>query len=537
MEFSRWTLEQKIGQMILGGFEGTEPAEHVRTMIKDHHMGGVIYFARNVRHPAQVAALSRDLQLMAAEAGQPPLWISIDQEGGMVARITEGVALMPGAMALAAGGSAEAAYESAKISGTELRALGINLNFAPDLDINVNAMNPVIGVRSFGEQPDRVAELGVQTLRGYQDANVVATAKHFPGHGDTHIDSHLDLPVITHSSERIRSVELVPFIKAVEAGVDSVMSAHIRFPAFDDSGVPVTLSHRVLTGLLREELGFAGVIMTDCMEMKAIADHYGTVHAAVMAVEAGADLVLISHSLELQAGAAAALVEAVRSGRISEERIDQSVERLLALKAKRALAAEPGDFSRIVNTPEHRSAAERFSEASITLVKDTAGLLPLAAKPTLVLTVEPAAVSLVDESYGERATLGSALAAEGIDVRERVIPLTKAGELTQEMLKEAGWYEQIVVGTYNAHLHPDQVSLVRALLALGKQPVVAALRNPYDLQAYADVPAYVCLYESRPLALQSAAKLMSGALVPQGKLPVTIGESYPAGWGVTSFVR
>ncbi|MFD2614123.1 beta-N-acetylhexosaminidase [Paenibacillus gansuensis] len=537
MEFKHWSLEQKIGQMILGGFEGTEPTEHVRTMIRDHHMGGVIYFARNVKDPAQVAALSRDLQSLASETGQPPLWVSIDQEGGMVARITEGVALMPGAMALAAGGSAEDVYEASKISGTELRALGINLNFAPDMDINVNALNPVIGVRSFGEQPERVAEFGVQALRGYQDANVVATAKHFPGHGDTHVDSHLDLPVIMHSSERIRSVELVPFVKAIEAEVDAIMSAHIRFPAFDDSGLPVTLSHAVLSGLLREELGYNGIIMTDCMEMKAISDHYGTVNAAVMAVEAGADLVLISHSFELQAGAAAALAEAVRSGRISEARIDESVRRLLALKTKRGLADEAGDFSRIVNSAEHRKAAVSFSEASVTLVKNSGGLLPLSDKRTLVLSIEPAAVSLVDESYEGRVTLGSALAAQGAEVREMVIPLTKAGEISKEIMEEAARYEQIVVGTYNAHLHKDQIQLVQELMALGKQPVIAALRNPYDLQAFPDVPAYVCLYESRPLALQSAAKLLTGQLVPQGKLPVTLTNSYPAGWGVTSFDR
>jgi beta-N-acetylhexosaminidase len=532
MDISDWTLERKIGQMILGGFEGTKSSEQVRTMIEKHHMGGVIYFARNVESTEQVAALSLKLQQHAKEACEPPLWISIDQEGGMVARITEGVALMPGQMALSAGGSVEAVYESANISGKELRALGINLNYAPDLDVNNNPLNPVIGVRSFGEQAETVAIYGAEIIRGLQDANVVATAKHFPGHGDTDVDSHLDLPVISHSKERIYSIELPPFIKAIKSGVDCIMSAHIYFPAFERSKLPVTLSASVLTGLLREELGFKGVIMTDCMEMHAISLQYGTVNAAVMAVEAGADLVLISHTFELQVGAVQALLDAVRSGRISEERIDQSVRRLLDLKEKRGLSADAGDHAAMVGTAEHREVAQRLSEASVTLVKDAAGLLPLSAKPTLVLAMEPGVVSLVDESYEARATLGKALAAQGLAVTERVIPLQRIAELAGEILELVAPYDQIVIGTYNAHFYPEQIKLVKDILALGKQPVVIALRNPYDIQKFPEVPAYICLYESRPLALQSAAKLLTGEIRARGRLPVTISDSYPLGWGV-----
>jgi beta-N-acetylhexosaminidase len=494
----------------------------------------------------QVAALSRELQQQVKESGEPPLWISIDQEGGMIARITEGVALMPGQMALSAGGSLSSVYEAANISGKELRGLGINLNYAPVLDVNNNPLNPVIGVRSFGEQAETVAMYGAEVIRGLQDAHVAATAKHFPGHGDTDVDSHLGLPVISHSKERIYSVELLPFVKAIQTGVDCIMSAHIYFPAFEQRKLPVTLSPSVLTGLLREELGFNGVIMTDCMEMHAISLQYGTVNAAVMAVEAGADLVLISHSFELQVGAIEALLDAVRSGRISEARIDQSVRRLLELKEKRGLSANAdGDHAAgIVGTAAHRAVAQRLSEASVTLVKDAAGLLPLSAKPTLVLAMEPGVVSLVDEAYESRATLGKTLAAESraalpglpalaaLAVTERVIPLARVAELAGEILELAAQYEQIVIGTYNAHFYPDQVKLVQDILKLGKQPVVIALRNPYDIQKFPDVPAYVCLYESRPLALQSAAKLLTGKIRAQGKLPVTISESYPLGWGV-----
>ncbi|WP_088831258.1 beta-N-acetylhexosaminidase [Paenibacillus tyrfis] len=533
MELAGMTLEEKVGQLIQAGFHSLEPDGHILDLIERRRIGGVILFARNVQDPAQVAALTGKLQEAAQRAGTAPLWVSIDQEGGMVARITEGVALMPGAMAIAAGGSVEAAYEAAQVAGRELRALGVNMNFAPDLDINNNPANPVIGVRSFGEAPEAAAEYGAASIRGFQDAGVSATAKHFPGHGDTATDSHLDLPTILHSRERIEAVELVPFRHAVAAGVDAVMSSHIVFPAFEPERLPATLSRRVLTGLLREELGFDGVIVTDCMEMQAIAAHYGTIEAAVMAVEAGADIVLISHSRELQEGSLDALLEAVRSRRISEERIDASVRRLLALKRKRlAVGAEPHEAAlRLVGCEAHRETARRISEASVTLVKDEERLLPLRRVPTLVIHTSAVATSIADEAVDIPHTFGKALAAQGLDVIERIIPVSPDDEALQALLTQAEPFGQVVVGTYNASFYPGQVRLIEALQSLGKRPVVVALRNPYDLCEFPDVSTYAAVYESRPLALESAAKGLTGAIPMRGRLPVTISEAYPAGWG------
>jgi beta-N-acetylhexosaminidase len=531
-DIHQMSLQEKIGQMLLCGFQGTEPTEELESLIAEHRIGGVIFFARNVENTKQVAALSSSLQGIAERNGTLPLWVSIDQEGGMVARITEGVALMPGSMALAAGDAGpEGAYEASLISGKELRALGINLNFAPDLDVNNNPDNPVIGVRSFGESPELVAQYGSQAVRGFQEANVVATAKHFPGHGDTNVDSHLDLPTITHGEERIRSVELVPFIEAIDAGVDAIMSSHIYFPALEPNKLPVTLSKTVLTGLLRDELGFDGVIMTDCMEMHAISEHYGTVAAAVMAVEAGADLVLISHRRDLQIGAIAAIEQAVREGRITEAQIDASVERLLALKARRGLDAQPHDEAELaVGTAAHCAVAKRLSEASITLVKDEQQWLPLKPVRTLAVTVAAAVSSGVDEAYAGVASLGAALAEHGLDVLDRVLPLAEVNELRAAVLADAQAAEQIVIGTYNARFHPAQVALVRELQALGKPLVVVALRVPYDLLEFPDVSTFVAAYESRPLALQSTAQALLGKLTPQGRLPVALGTEYPAGW-------
>lgn len=562
------SLRQKIGQMFVCGFWGTEISEELRQFIRTHQIGGVIYFARNVKTTEQVGRLSRDLQQAAAASGTLPLWISIDQEGGMVARITEGVALMPGNMALAAAGSADWVYESARVSGEELRSLGINLNFAPVLDVNNNPLNPVIGVRSYGESPEAVAEYGTLAFRGLQDAGVAATAKHFPGHGDTAVDSHLDLPTITHDRERMDEVELVPFRKAFAEGIDAVMSAHIYFPALEPSKLPVTLSHAVLTGLLREELGYDGVVMTDCMEMKAIAEHYGTVKATVMAVEAGADTVLISQTPQLQVEAMEALEQAVRSGRIAESRIDASVRRLLALKAKRGLLgspAEPGTLrpeldgqvvedshglqdelaqngkqaapglrDKLPGNEAHMDLARRISEASITLVQARDGILPLERQRTLVISVAAAALTIADEAIARTESLGSALAAQGIDVSDRQVPLAEVAEQAGRLMEEAGGGEvrQIVVGTYNAQFDPAQIKLVQDLLALGKPVVVAALRNPYDLMCFPEASSLVAAYESRPLALVSTAKAIAGAIPFKGRLPVSLGASYPAGWGL-----
>lgn len=544
------TLREKIGQMLLCGFHGTEASEDIESLLTDFPIGGVIYFARNVESPEQVEQLSKGLQDIARGRGNLPLWISIDQEGGMVARITQGIALMPGQMAIAAAGSPEDAYEAARISGLELKSMGINMNFAPLLDINNNPANPVIGVRSFGEEPEAVAEFGVHTIRGLQDAGLAATAKHFPGHGDTDIDSHLDLPVIAHGRERVERVELVPFRAAIAAGVDAMMSAHIYFPALEPQRLPVTLSSNVLSGLLRKELGYEGLIVTDCMEMDAIAVHYGTVEAAVMAVEAGADLVLISHTAKLQRDSFGALVQAVESGRISEKRIDESVLRLLTYKAKRGLlrmdaeepaavvgrqkddamslaAAAPEQAERVERGDRsHLDVARRISENSITLVRDEEGMLPLKLERTLVITVGTEVTTIADEKIVQSPTLGSALADCGLEVVDLTVSPEDVASDSARLLQAAEdeGVKQIVVGTYNA-VNPSgypQRRLIGRLIRLGKPIAVVALRSPYDLLAFPDASVYVAAYESRPLAMQSIARALTGQIPFAGKLPVSL---------------
>lgn len=542
---SKLSLREKIGQMLLCGLPGRELTEPLADFFRANPVGGIIYFARNVQHVGQVANLTYELQKVAQGANQLPHFISIDQEGGMVARIAEGITLFPGNMAIAAAGSPEDAYEAALASGKELHALGINLNFAPVLDVNNNPLNPVIGVRSFGESPEAVAEYGSNSIRGLQEAGVSAAAKHFPGHGDTAADSHLDLPVVPHDLTRMNQVELVPFIKAIDEGVDFIMSAHIYFPLLESDRKPATLSSSVLTGLLRQELGYQGVIMTDCMEMSAIVDTYGTVEASVMAIEAGADLILISHTHDLLTGAYEAIEKAVAEGRLSEDRINESVRRLLDLKIRRGIMTEQGDFpAHTVTLPvidgeglpagvgvqEHQDLARKISEHSITLVRDEAGMLPLKKVRTLVVTVASSAMTIADEIIKDPCSLGTALIEQGFDTAHLSIPAAGVTEEAAHVLEAArqAEVEQIIIATYNAHFYKEQSGLVKQLYALGKPLAVVATRNPYDLASFPEVQVYVAAYESRPLTMESIAKALLGLIPFQGTLPVSLGDEEKA---------
>ncbi|MDF2939328.1 MAG: beta-glucosidase-like glycosyl hydrolase [Paenibacillaceae bacterium] len=531
-------LREQIGQMVMCGFSGKTPTEWILRLIREYRLGGIIYFRDNIGTPEEVGALSATLQEAALEAGTDPLWIAVDQEGGMVARIDRQVALMPGNMALGAAGSPKLVYETARISGLELRSLGITLNFAPCVDVNNNKANPVIGVRSYGENPQMVGVMGAQAVRGYQDAGISACPKHFPGHGDTTADSHLELPVVPHGLDRLRQVELPPFRSAIAAGADVVMTAHVQFPAYDSSGLPATLSPAVLDGLLRSELGFDGVIATDCLEMKAISGTVGVGRGAVLAVKAGADLVLVSHTPELQLEALEGLYQAVLSGELPQERITASARRIRQAKTRREegwqqLIREkelPGVGSR-----PHLEVAELAVELAVTLVKAEPGILPLdTAAPTLVIWPRVETRTDVDEAILQGMTLGKALSAYLADVQELEVSLTPTGTQAEAVLAAArAGRLQIVAGTYNAAFNPGQAKLVQKLLELpGAKVTAVALRSPYDLLAFAGVQAYVACYENRPLMLEAAAKVLAGLRPALGRLPVTLSPEYPAGWGM-----
>lgn len=531
-EWHNWSLKEKIGQLFVFGFHGYEPTEHIKQLIETNGIGGTIYFSRNVKDARQVHKLSGELQSMSKKAGKPPLFVAIDQEGGMVARLVEGVTLMPGNMALGAAGSPEGAKETARICGEELRQLGITMNYAPCIDVNNNPDNPVINVRSYSDRSDVVAEFGAAAVAGYQSARVAATVKHFPGHGDTSIDSHHELPVLPHNRERLDAIELKPFVAAIAAGTDCMMTAHVCLPALDASGVPSTLSETVITGLLRNELGYDGIVVTDCLEMDAIDKNYGPEQGSIKALQAGADMVLISHTFEKQQAALEAVAAAVSKGELAEARIHEALDRVMRLKEKLKLE-EPllpwEQVEQAFGTEANKSVARSWSEASVTLVKNEGSLLPLNREvSTLVLWPDIVPVSVADEMLSGDGTLGRFLSELGANIIERKMN-------SENPLEGLDTFGQIIVVTYDASKHPLERDIARAVVSRAAARTVAvSVRNPLDLLLYSDVQTYLAVYECRPLALASAAKALIGELIPTGKLPLDISAAYPFGYRAVS---
>ncbi|WP_446676498.1 beta-N-acetylhexosaminidase [Paenibacillus taichungensis] len=543
------SLEQRVGQMFMCGFHGQHADEQINQLIRDYHVGGVIYFRRNVESVDQLKRLSADLQAIAAEAGDLPLMISVDQEGGMVARIDkEGVTQVPGNMALGATGNPDYTLECAQILGHELKNIGIDMNLAPVLDVNNNVLNPVIGVRSYGENAESVAAHGAAAIKGYQSRGVAATAKHFPGHGDTAVDSHLGMVTVPHERNRLDQVELLPFRCAIEAGVDAIMTAHVIFPAIEPEPIPATLSRKVLTGLLREEMGFDGIIITDCLEMHAISKPYGVAEAAIRAVEAGADLILVSHTLQDQVSAVEAVVDAVRTGRVDEATINQALERIISWKAARCgqwehtfVSMEEKDtvsdgsdevgstFSTKEKAESSRSLAsiesrlDEIASNSITVVQND-GLLPLNPdKNVYVIWPEVVQRTEVDEPWSHTDSLGVALSQLRGGVREHKITTQPTYDEADQILKDVSDEDQIIVCTYTSagHLPKGQHHLVQKL-SEKHSLIVVALRNPYDLLEIPTPGSYVCTYENTPAVVRALSLVITGELQPTGRLPVSL---------------
>ncbi|RPF40669.1 beta-N-acetylhexosaminidase [Streptomyces sp. Ag109_G2-6] len=498
-------------------------------LVARYHLGGIVYFAwaHNTRSPQQIAALSNGLQRAAAGSGAGiPLLLSVDQEHGAVARIGRPATLLPGAMALGAGGSPADARRAARLAGTELAALGIRQDYAPVADVNVNPANPVIGVRSFGSDPEAVAELTAAQVRGYQAAGVAATAKHFPGHGDTETDSHVGLPVMRHSRAQWEELDEPPFRAAVEAGADVVMTAHIVFPALDPSGDPATLSRPIVTGILRERLGFRGVVVTDALDMAGVRQKYGDDRVPVLALKAGCDQLLNAPDLGL---AYRSVLAAVGSGELTRARIEESVLRILEVKARRGLFEDPyadeGRVDAVVGTGEHLEAADAIAAGTTTLLANPRGLLPLdaASGPRLLVTgADPA--SPTGTTGPPTEVLARELTALGC--RAQSLPAERA-------VAAAPGHAAVVVCTYNVpEGESPQRTLVADLVATGVPVVLVAVRNPYDPARLPACAAEVATYTWTDVEMRAAARVLTGARRPAGRLPVPVPGRYPLGHGL-----
>jgi beta-N-acetylhexosaminidase len=328
---SKISLEENLGQMFMIGFHGTAISDELKEMIIDYGIGGVILFSRNIESPEQVKNLCYSLQEVSIKYNKIPLFIAIDQEGGRVFRLKPPFRQYLSYGELGKRGSEDDVRANALLMADELIEIGINMNMSPVLDANTNPKNPIIGDRSFSSDPDVVSKLGASVIKAFHEKGIIAVGKHFPGHGDTSSDSHLELPVVNHGIERLEEIELNPFINTFKTGLRSIMTAHVLYPALD-SVYPATMSEEIITGILREKIGFDGVVITDDMEMKAIANNYGDEISAIQSVKAGVDVLLVCHSHDKQKAMFNSLLKALENGDIIKERIEESLHRIARLK-------------------------------------------------------------------------------------------------------------------------------------------------------------------------------------------------------------
>ncbi len=540
-------LREKVGQMVMpwigGGYlaEGGPEYDRLRHWVVDDRVGGVVI---SIGPPLEVAAKLNTLQRMAAV----PLLVSSDMEHGPGQRLN-GAIVYPYGLEVGGGTEFPPPWASAprgirawptrmgRVTAEEARAVGIQMDFAPVSDVNNNPANPIINTRSYGEDPAAVARMVSAQLRGMQEHGMLATAKHFPGHGDTGTDSHIALPIITADTARVRSVELVPFRAAVQAGVDAVMSAHIAFPALTGDTVPATLSPALLTGLLRRDLGFGGIIVTDALDMGAVAERFGGAdRVPVLAVLAGADILLMPHDVDT---AIDAVVRAVRSGEIAESRIDASVRRLLRAKASVGLQqrreVDLGSVQSRVGTPEHTAVAERAATLSITAVRDRQKLLPITGAPRVLSIVysddaDPFAGRVLQRDLA--AALPRLRVAQ-VDSRTdsaALDSLRQAADSADVVLVSP--FVRVLARKGDVAVAPGFAALV-ATLAATRSTIVTSFGNPYILQQFPGVGTYVLAWGQSNAMQHAAARALTGRAAITGRLPIAIPPALEIGDGVS----
>jgi beta-N-acetylhexosaminidase len=541
------TLREAVGQLFeINGYgesvNGTDPAMvalnrryyGVRTMaqlIRRYHPGGIIYFnwSNDLAQPSQVRTLSNGIQRVAGHEGpRLPMIISTDQEGGEVERIGSPGTVFPGNMPLGATRSVALARQAGRIAGVELRAMGINVDNAPVVDVNVNPLNQADGIRAYGDRAPLVSRLGAAQVRGYQagqaTVGVGATAKHWPGFGDAPINSDTGVAVSPQTLTQVKRTNLPSFRAAIRAGVDRIMVTHILFPKITGRRIPTSLSHFWVDGLLRRTLHWQGPVVTDALDAAAL-NGFTPQQVALRALHAGDDELLEIAQTPTDPAPAdlvkayPAVLHAVRTGRITRSRLDQSVARILALKWRLGLIrhplATPNRIHRVVGTPAHLAAAQRVANRSITLLRNAAGLLPLHATPGEKVLVT---------GFGQTttATLGQDLASHGLTPQVLDTGSTPTPTQIAQAVSAAGHTDLVVVTTFNAWAGPSQLTLVDDLLATGKPVVVVAVGTPYDVAYLPDAQTFLTGYGYQPNTLDAVVRTMFGQLAPTGRLPVTI---------------
>lgn len=518
------SLSQKVGQMFVVGFSGTTMSDALALAIKEYNFGNVIYMGANVSNPTTILQMSNDIQTKMVLENRVPGFISIDQEGGRVARLTNGGTHFISQMAMAATNDYNNTYLETKAIGLELRSYGINADFAPVLDVNNNANNPVIGIRSYGDDPVLVSLFGNNAIKGFKESNVMGTSKHFPGHGNTAVDSHYGLPEVNSSLDELYSVELAPFIASIANGIDAIMTTHIMFKAIDSS-YPATLSKKVLTDLLRDTLGFNGIIITDGMEMDAIDKNFGGYdEAAVLAVKAGVDILTYT-SLSSPKIAYDGIMRAIDNGEITEERINESVKRILLKKLRYGILddyiAEEVDRNELLEANDLLN--RKFATESLTLVKgDFKGLDK--TKSTLIISPSTnfsLGTGLISNSFANFAS--KYLNEKGHNCTYKQVSTNISASDASSILNIASDYDQIVVAFSNVKTnnYSRTANFVKELTANHQNVIVIALDTPYDLLSYDDnVKNYICVYGYQKATVEAIASFLNGEYEAKGVLPI-----------------
>lgn len=532
------TLREKVAQLIkvrvMGRFLNRQSEEfrNLEREVRANGVGGVVLFAGSIY---ESAVLLNRLQSMS----KLPLLVSADFERGAAFRIADTTSF-PWTMAIGATGSEEFARREGAVTAREARALGVHWLFAPVMDVNNNPDNPVINIRSFGEDPELVARLGAAFIRGARENGALTTAKHFPGHGDTATDSHIGLAVVPSDAARLDAVELVPFRSAVKAGVDSIMTAHVAVPQLTgEADTPATLSAGILTGLLRESLDFRGLIVTDALEMGGITTRVWAGQAAVRALSAGADMLL----LPPDAGVALdEVVRAVGRGELTEARIDRSVERVLEAKARLGLhrqrIANLARIADVVAAPDSLELARAIAERSVTLVKDTGRLLPLhPLHPPRILSLvlsadlDPAPAPVFQTELRRRFPSARTAVLDPRISEEALAGVENSA--AQADVVVCSTVVRVVTGSGTVGLPDRQRALIERLIASGKPVLWVAFGNPYLLRYFPQVAAYLCTYSYADVSQAAAARALSGEIEISGRLPVSIPGQARAGEGLS----
>jgi beta-N-acetylhexosaminidase len=541
------TLREKAAQIVwpsvFGDYvSGDSPQwRQLTDEVKNEKVGG---FTISVGSPIEVAAKLNDLQAMS----KVPLLFGSDLEAGAGFRARGGyfvpnaidlggAILFPPEMAVGATRDTTLAYEQGRLTAIEGRALGIHIAYAPVLDVNNNPDNPVINTRSYGEDPELDARLGVAFIHGLQDHGMMATGKHFPGHGDTGTNSHLALPIVTVSRSRLDTVELVPFRAAVNGGVGAIMSFHGAMPALDSSGVPGTLSSKVLTGLLRGEMGFKGIIISDAMDMRGVLDQFGAAEAAKRAIAAGIDVLIqplnVSETID-------AVVDGVREHRYTEARLDSSVRRVLEEKRHLGLAqrklVDLNALRFFVGDSSNLQIARKVAEKSITLVKDSLHAAPIAVKTAKVLSITLARRSDLGAGNAFNAELRTGLP----NLRTEFMSTEDAALNFPRLIAAADSADVTIVGSYvgqnwdavTASAPQAFANFLQTLMQRGRNPIVVAFGNPYLLQQLPWVGTYLVAWGGSPVSQTAAARALLGTTAISGHLPITIPPYASRGTGL-----